>query len=104
MDIGSKTITYSQLLPFVVNGAKSDGNFDYVITDTDEMYVMSGLEWRKLAEFQQSDLTDQVSGITGAKFSFKTAKEATTLAVGNSRVFTLDRLESRYLIYGKKME
>lgn len=41
MDIGSKTITYSQLLPFVVNGAKSDGNFDYVITDADEMYVMS---------------------------------------------------------------
>ncbi len=104
MDIGSKTITYSQLLPFVVNWAKSDGNFDYVITDADEMYVMSGLEWRKLAEFQQSDMADQVSGLTGAKFSFKTAKEATTLATGNSRVFTLDRLESRYLIYGKKME
>lgn len=60
MDIGSKTITYSQTLPFVVNGAKSDGNVDYVITDSDEMYIMSGLEWRKLAEYQQSDLTEQV--------------------------------------------
>jgi len=104
MDIGSKTITYSQLLPFVVNGAKSDGKVDYVTTDSDEMYVLSGLEWRKLAEFQQSDLTDQVTGLTGSKFTFKTSKEATALATGNSRVFTLDRLEAKYLIYGKKME
>lgn len=104
MDIGSKTITYSQTLPFVVNGAKSDGNIDYVITDSDEMYIMSGLEWRKLAEYQQSDLTEQVPWITGWKFTFKTSKEATTLAVWDTRVFTIDRLQPRYLIYGKKME
>ena len=56
VDLGTKTVTYSQQLPFVVNTAKSDGNVDYVITDSDDMYVMSGLEWKKVAEFSESEM------------------------------------------------
>lgn len=41
VDIGTKTVSYSQVLPFSINGVKSDGLVDYVITDTDEMYICS---------------------------------------------------------------
>lgn len=54
VDLGSKTVSYSQQLPFAVNIAKSDGNLDYIISDSNEMYVMSGLEWKKIAEHYDS--------------------------------------------------
>lgn len=103
VDIGSKTVTYSQVLPFIINWVKSDGLVDYVITDTDEMYICSGLEYRKICEKDTSDTLTNYSAYP-SKFTFKSAYNATTLAVANGRVYTLDKNAPRFLIYGKKME
>lgn len=104
VDLGTKTVTYSQQLPFVVNSAKSDGNVDYVITDSDEMYVMSGLEWKKLTEFYDSDtLWNYISDSN--KFTFLSGVQNTTLSVGNGRIYAIDgSSQNKFYIYGKKME
>lgn len=102
VDIGSKTVSYSQVLPFVTNGVKSDGKVDYVTTDWDELYVCSGLEWRKIAEYTNSDALNNYLNIP--KFTFKSSVQSTCIAVANGRVYTLDRISDRLLIYGKKME
>ena len=103
VDIGSKTVTYSQVLPFVINGVKSDWIVDYVITDTDEMYICSWLEYRKVCEKTYSDTLANYSAYP-SKFTFKTHRWATTLSVANGRVYTIDKNAPRFLIYGKKME
>lgn len=103
VDIGSKTVSYSQTLPFSINGVKSDGLVDYVITDTHEMYICSGLEYRKVCESEKSDTLANYTA-SNTKFTFKTAYSATTLSIANGRVYTLDNNAPRFLIYGKKME
>lgn len=102
VDIGSKTVSYSQVLPFVTNGVKSDGNVDYVTTDADELYICSGLEWRKIAEYTNSDTLNNYLNIP--KFTFKSSVQSTCISVANGRVYTLDRITDRLLMYGKKME
>ena len=104
VDLGTKTVTYSQQLPFVVNSAKSDGNVDYVITDNDEMYVLSGLEFKKLSEFYDSNtLGNYISDSN--KFTFLSGVQNTTLSVGNGRVYAIDgSSQNKFYIYGKKME
>jgi len=103
VDIGTKTVSYSQTLPFIVNGVKSDGIVDYVITDTDEMYICSWLEYRKVCENTYSETISHYSAYPN-KFTFKSAYNATTLSVANGRVYTIDKNAPRFLIYGKKME
>lgn len=103
VDIGTKTVQYSQVLPFKVNGVKSDGNVDYVITDSDEMYLCSGLEFRKLCESTKSDILANYT-TSSTKFTFKTAQSNTTISVANGRVYTIDRLAPRFLMYGRKSE
>ncbi len=104
VDLGTKTVTYSQQLPFVVNSAKSDGNVDYVITDNDEMYVLTGLEFKKLSEFYDSNtLGNYISDSN--KFTFLSGVQNTTLSVGNGRVYAIDgSSQNKFYIYGKKME
>lgn len=108
VDIGTKTVQYSQVLPFKVNGVKSDGNVDYVITDSDEMYICSGLEFKKLCESTKSDILANYT-TSSTKFTFKTAQSNTTISVANGRVYTIginrtDDSTGRFLIYGRKSE
>lgn len=103
VDIGTKTVSYSQVLPFSINGVKSDGLVDYVITDTDEMYICSWLEYRKICESERSDTLANYTAYN-TKFTFKTHRDATTLSIANDRVYTIDNNAPRFLIYGKKME
>lgn len=103
VDIGSKTVTYSQVLPFVVNWVKSDWIVDYAITDADEMYICSWLEYRKICEKTYSETLLNYS-VYPSKFTFKSAYNATTISIANWRVYTIDKTAPRFLIYGKKME
>lgn len=102
VDIGSKTVSYSQVLPFSINGVKSDGLVDYVITDTHEMYACSGLEYRKICESEKSDTLGNYTA-NNTKFTFKSHRGATTISIANDRVYTIDNNAPRFLIYGKKM-
>jgi hypothetical protein len=54
VDILTKTVSYSQTLPFIVNGVVSDGSVDYVTTNDYELYACSGLQFEKIAERQTS--------------------------------------------------
>lgn len=104
VDLGTKTVTYSQQLPFVVNSAKSDGNVDYVITDSDEMYVLSWLGWKKIAEFSESEqLWNYIAN--DDKFTFLSGVQNTTLSTWSWRVYAIDgSLQNKFYIYWKKME
>jgi hypothetical protein len=83
IDVGTKTVSYSQLLPFVVSGLATDGIADYVTTDGDELYVCSGLEWRKLASYEQSETLDKLSTEARDKFTFRSSSNAKTIACAN---------------------
>lgn len=81
LDVGTKTVSYSQSLPFVASGVKTDGNVDYVTTDGDELYICSGLEWSKLAE---RDDSEQMSPyLNSPKFTFKSSELYTSIATAN---------------------
>ena len=102
LDVGTKTVSYSQVLPFITNGVKTDGNIDYVTTDGDELYICSGLEWSKLAERQDSP--QMIAYDNNPKFTFKSSQVNTCISVANGRLYTLDRINDRLCIYGKKMQ
>lgn len=102
VDIGSKTVSYSQVLPFIVTWVKSDGNVDYVTTQSNELYICSGLEWRKIAGRVESP---QLSAyIDPNKFTFKSSQDYSSISTANGVVYTLDQEMPRILIYGRKME
>lgn len=105
IDIGTKTVSYSQLLPFVVSGLATDGIADYVTTEWDELYVCSGLEWRKLASYEQSETLNQLSTEARDKFTFRSSNNGKTMCCANWRVFTIDRVVgTRAMMYGTKMQ
>lgn len=67
------------------------------------MYLCSGLEFRKLCESTKSDILANYT-TSSTKFTFKTAQSNTTISVANGRVYTIDRLAPRFLMYGRKLE
>ncbi len=103
LDVWTKTVSYSQQLPFVTGWATSDGIVDYVTSENDEIYICSGLEWRKIAFYQQSD-TINASDETNVKFTFKNNREWRTIACANWRVVTLERVVNRALLYWSKIQ
>jgi hypothetical protein len=103
LDVGTKTVSYSQHLPFVTGGVTTDGIMDYVTSESDELYICSGLEWRKIAFYQESDVI-LASSEANNKFSFQNNRLGRTISCANGRVVTLDSLISRAMVYGAKMQ
>lgn len=72
------------------------------------MYICSGLEFRRVSESTKSDTLANYTNFS-TKFTFKTARDNTTLSVANGRVYTIalntaDDTTGRFLIYGRKSE
>lgn len=102
VDIGSKTVSYSQVLPFTVTWVTADWDIDYVTTDADEMYACSGLSVSKVAQYDNSD-TLWNTDYSSVKFSFKSSQFEKCITSSNWRIYTLDRVTERAMWYGKKM-
>lgn len=102
MDIWSKTVSYSQVLPFTVNCVKSDGNVDYAITDSNQLYVLSGLSWQKLWETNYSETLSRFTNYS-TKMTFKSGINCTPMSYSDGRLYVLENDAPRYLIYWTKM-
>jgi len=103
VDVGTKTVSYSQSLPFVPNGVTTDGIIDYVTTDTDELYICSGLEWRKLAGKTDSNTLGNYA-TSDTKFTFKGSTWPKGTAFASGKLYAIERTSGRVLMYGSKMQ
>ena len=102
VDIGTKTVSYSQVLPFTPTGVTTDWIIDYVTTDSNELYTCSGLEWRKIAG---KTLSPQLEAYTNSpKFTFTTSKFSPCISYSNGVLYTINQEEDRIMAYGRKME
>lgn len=103
MDIWSKTISYSQVLPFTVNCVKSDGNVDYAITDSNQLYVMSGLWWKKIGESNYSETLSRYTSYS-TKMTFRSGLYWTPMCFSDDRLYIVENDAPRYLIYWNKFD
>lgn len=103
LDVGTKTVSYSQILPFVTTWLATDGIIDYVTTEWEEMYICSWLEWRKLAQMNSSDTVGEYTTST-IKMNFKSSIDWRALTYSDWILFAIERTTWRVLMYGSKMQ
>jgi hypothetical protein len=101
VEIGGKTVQYSQQLPFVANNVVSDWKIDYVTTDDGELYACSGLEVQQIAEKWFSGILSSYS-TSSNKYDFTSWITRGNMSYSNDRLYIADN-RWNYVIYGSKL-